>query len=81
MKLYSIKDAKAQSFGGVFVFPTDGLACRSIGAYAKRDETISAYPVDFDVYSLGVYDQATGAISPEVVFVAHVGDCINAKID
>lgn len=82
MTLYSIKDSKSQSFGGVFAFPSDGIACRAFASYAKRDETMSSYPEDFDIYQLGVFSQDTGVIVSHVSFVAHLeGVLQDAKKD
>lgn len=63
LRVYSIRDSKAEIFNQPFFQKTDAEAQRSF-AQLTRDgkSTINQFPEDFDLYFLGTYDDQTGVI-------------------
>lgn len=61
LKIFSIRDTKAESYGVPFFQPTEGEAERSFRTAVNDPKSkLSLYPEDFDLFYLGVYDDATG---------------------
>lgn len=63
MVIVSIKDRAAQAFGRPFYVPSIGVAIRSFQDEVNReaeDSAIYNHPTDFELYSLGDFDDATG---------------------
>lgn len=65
LKIFTIRDAKAEAFLQPFFKLTHGEAERDFTSL-KRDpkSMISQYPEDYDLYFLGEYDQVTGTVEP-----------------
>lgn len=61
LKVYSIRDAKAEIFNTPFYQKTHGEAERNFRAVCNDDKsTIFQYPEDFDLYYIGEYDDIDG---------------------
>lgn len=63
MIVCSIKDRAADAFGRPFYVPAVGVAIRSFQDEVNRDaqdSQIFQHPDDFDLFDLGVFDDATG---------------------
>lgn len=67
MKIYSIYDMKAESYGNLFVAVTDGIASRCFAQVVafSGNEDYSRYPEDFTLYCLGEFNNGTGDICSE----------------
>lgn len=65
MKLFAVKDNKAEGFNPPFTQQTFGLAERTF-AEATRDPAshISKFKNDFSLWHVGDFDQNTGIIEP-----------------
>lgn len=65
LKMYSVRDAKAEVYNAPFYKRSHGEAERDF-TNAVRDEKNpnSKYPEDFDLFYLGDYDDQTGLVSP-----------------
>lgn len=76
MILYTIKDDKAQSFQGCYSFVNDAIAVREFhSAYVNQKlGLMNECPQDFALYAVGVLDDNTGAIKPEVRLVKNFAD-------
>ena len=64
----AVRDAKSESFARPLFVQTKGIAIRSFEDEVNRvDESnmLNKYPEDFQLYSLGYYDDTTGTITPE----------------
>lgn len=64
----ALKDVKAGVYMSPFFVPTLSVAVRSISDEIKRGgdgNTLSAHPSDFQLWTLGVYDNASGVILSE----------------
>jgi hypothetical protein len=64
----AIKDRAANAFGRPFFVATDGVAIRSFMDEVSRDDAtnqLAAHPDDFDLFRLGLYDDASGLIEME----------------
>lgn len=63
LKMYSIRDAKAEIFNKPFYQATHGEAERSFRRTVSDENTMMhMYPEDFDLYYLGEYDDNTGKV-------------------
>jgi len=68
MKLYAIRDLKADSFQQVWQAANDEVAIRQFGIICKDKTTLFGMcPNDFDLYALGEYDEKSGEIAPHTV--------------
>lgn len=67
MKIYSIYDMKAESYGNLFVAVTDGIASRCFAQVVafSGNEDYARYPEDFTLYCLGEFNNGTGDVCPE----------------
>lgn len=65
MKLFSVRDVKADSFGAPMSMATRGLAKRSFGdACMSKDSELNRYPSDYSLYELAEYEPNSGTIIP-----------------
>lgn len=65
----ALKDVKADVFMLPMFVPTMGIAYRSIGDEIARGgdgNTLSTHPEDFQLWSLGTYDELHGVIKVHV---------------
>lgn len=78
LRMYSIRDAKAEIYNTPFFQKTHGEAERNFQIlFNDEKSTISKYPEDFDLYYLGIYDDQTGLTKPldtpqHVMKAAHI---------
>lgn len=76
MKLFAIRDIKAEGFNIPFCQPTFGLAERMFKDAVKDQENqLSKHPEDFALYHVGEFDNKTGTITALDV-PQHVCDAI-----
>lgn len=67
LKMFAIRDSKAEFYNQPFFQKTHGEAERNFRALTKDDKSmIAKYPEDYDLYYLGEYDDQTGTMSPLV---------------
>lgn len=65
LKIYSIRDTKAEVFHPPFFQKSHGEAERSFSELLRDEKSlIYKYPEDYDLYYLGNYDDQTGKITP-----------------
>jgi len=65
LKVFSIRDQKAEVFNTPFFQKTHGEAERSFRELVANDQTMPGkYPEDYDLYYLGEYNDQNGLISP-----------------
>lgn len=65
LKVYSIRDAKAEIFNPPFYKKTHGEAERDFSTLCRDEKAMPAqYPEDFDLYYLGTYDDVSGKLTP-----------------
>lgn len=63
LKIYSIRDAKAEIFNLPFFKNTHGEAERDFTNLVNNPESmVGKYPDDYDLYHLGSYDDQTGIL-------------------
>lgn len=75
MRIFAIRDKKAEAFLQPFFAPTDGAATRSFcDAVGDKASQFCKHPEDYYLSVIGVYDDATGRIeafeSPLQLFTA-----------
>lgn len=75
LKLFAVRDVKADAFGAVVGMPTKGLASRGfLEACQDPKSPMAQYPDDYSLYLIGEYDPATGSVKglavPELVVTA-----------
>lgn len=65
LKVYSIRDSKAEAFNPPFYKHTHGEAERDFTELTRKtDSMVHKYPEDYDLYYCGTYDDQTGLFSP-----------------
>lgn len=81
-KLYSLHDLKAGGFYAPFTSPNDSAAKRAVATAAHMDNTlVSQHPSDFELFSLGTFNEDTGEIlttAPQPI--ALVSDLVEALL-
>lgn len=76
MKIYSVKDNKS----GAFLFPQPfsneavALRCYGTAVNSSAETILGLYPEDCSIYTVGDWDEKTGEIKSDVVFVANALD-------
>jgi hypothetical protein len=79
---YSIKDAKANTFGTPYFAINDQVAVRSFQqAASDPNTTINKNPEDFNLYRIGSFDDASGEFNPEKQPQFITGAVINEKTE
>lgn len=64
MRMFSIRDAKAEVYNMPFFKGTHGEAERDFRSVVNDEKsTVNKYPDDFDLYYLGEYDTDKGTIT------------------
>ena len=81
MRVFSVYDSKAESYGMPFVQKTSGEALRGF-ATASNDPSlaIGKYPEDFTLFEIGVWDETRGIMTPHDAHVS-LGKAIEYKTD
>lgn len=67
LKVLSVKDLAAQSFGRPIFVPAIPLAVRSFTQEVNRSDPqndMHLHPSDFELYELGDFDDTTGIFAP-----------------
>jgi len=65
LKMYCLRDNKAEAFHPPFYKHTHGEAERDFTTLTKDEKSmVNQYPDDFDLYYVGEYDQSTGKVKP-----------------
>jgi hypothetical protein len=63
--IVSVKDSAAQAFGRPIFVPSTAVAVRSFRDEVNRKDStddLARHPDDFELYEVGVFDDATGII-------------------
>lgn len=64
MYILSVKDTKSDIYGQPMFFPTVGMAIRSFqDALADNQNAISKHPDDYNLYTIGQWDDNIGKIT------------------
>lgn len=62
-EIFTIRDAKANSYGIPFYSPTPGTAERQVRELTNDPQSlVCKYPEDYDLYKIGSFNQLTGQI-------------------
>lgn len=71
LRVFALRDNKADAFGSPFFVPNDAIARRMVGELVQDKRTeVGKYPAEFAVYEIGTFDPGTGVmvgIQPTVV--------------
>lgn len=81
LKVFSVRDMKAEAFLQPYFTPTPGSALRAFGdACAKTDSPFYAHPNDYVLYEIGTYNDSDGMLSPlnPVKMMATAADFVKA---
>lgn len=66
MKMFAIRDVKAEGYNTPFFQPTFGLAERAFkDACQDEKTTLAKHPEDYSLYYLGEFDQTSGQMKIE----------------
>lgn len=65
LKMYTVRDAKAEVYNAPFYKRSHGEAERDFAMAIRDEKNPSAkYPEDFDLFFVGEYDDQTGVVKP-----------------
>lgn len=65
LKIYTIRDAKAECYLAPFTFRTDGEAIRAFGDSVADGKTpLAQHPEDYYLIRIGEFDVEKGVITP-----------------
>lgn len=79
LKVYSIRDTKAEVYNTPFMKKTHGEAERDFTSLVKDEKSMpNQYPEDFDLYHLGIFDDQTGKFEP-LATPQHIIKAVNVK--
>lgn len=79
LKIYTIRDQKAECFNTPFFQKSHGEAERAFTQLVNDDKSmVHQYPDDFDLYYVGTYDDNTGVIQ-SLDTPQHMMKAVNAK--
>lgn len=63
LKVFAVRDVKADAFGSLICVSTQGLATRSfLDACLNPQSPMAQYPEDYSLYELGEYDPNSGSV-------------------
>lgn len=83
IKVFSVRDMKAEAFLQPYFSPTQGSALRAFGdACDKKDSPFYLHPADYILYEIGTYDDSTGmlgSINP-VKMMATAADFVEKRV-
>lgn len=64
LKLFSVRDLKAATYGQLISLPNRAVAMRTFQEWTRNPDSFFAkYPNDFELFELGELDQVTGRIT------------------
>lgn len=74
-RVFAIYDKIAAAFQPVFCVPSVGQAERAFhDACSVPDSDLGKHPSDYDLYQVGVFNQESGDIVAEKVFITNGGN-------
>lgn len=60
VKIYSLRDSKAEEFGGLMLAPNVEIVYRGLRQGIPSNSPVGQYPEDYDLYFVGEFDMETG---------------------
>lgn len=71
IKVFALRDVKADAYGSPFFVPSEGIARRLLGEWTQDPRSeVAKYSADFTLYELGTFNNETGlleAINPVLI--------------
>lgn len=65
LKLFTVRDNKAGTYGQPFALANRNVALRTLSGWVRNPESfISQYPDDFELFEVGDFDQMSGKLIP-----------------
>lgn len=83
LKVFSVRDMKAEAFLQPYFSPTSGAALRAFGdACEKSESPFHMHPNDYVLYEIGSYDDSDGALesSAPVKMLACAADFVEKRV-
>ena len=82
-KIYALRDDKAQAFLTPMVFQNDALAMRAIAQLCSDPRNCFIYtnPEDYQLYTLGEYDDQTGIVTSDIHHIINIIDLRKASLN
>lgn len=79
LRLFAVRDVKADAYGAIICLGTRGLALRAFAdACANSQSPMAQYPSDYSLYELGEFEPCSGVVKglATPVFVASAVDVV-----
>lgn len=83
LKVFSVRDMKAEAFLQPYFTPTQGSALRAFGdACQKTDSPFYAHPSDYVLYEIGLYNDQDASLTPlvPVKMLACAADFVDKRV-
>lgn len=82
MKLFTIHDSKAESYGQPMCFKTTAEAIRNFGSWCKDPESnLHKFATDYSLLEIGEYDESNGKITThDLRIIANAAEFIQSSI-
>lgn len=77
--VFTIRDRAVNAFMQPWFSPSDGGAIRSFTDEINRahpDNNLNKHPEDYDLYRIGMYDDQSGTIDPQLPEMIAVGKSV-----
>lgn len=83
MKIFAIRDIKAESFGRPFFSVNPPMAMRELQTVVNEPgNSMATYAEDFQLFLIGEFDEITGKIvSDEPHHICSIQDLVNKETD
>ena len=80
MKIFSIRDARAEGYNRPFFALTRAMAIREIQAGLSEDIPMAKFASDFSIWEIGSFDSSTGHVEGcEPHHLIEVGELVDVK--
>jgi len=82
LKVFAIRDVKAECYGVPFFLANSGLALRTFSDIAVDNKSrICAHPADYSLFEIGLYDDDSGKLkSIDPVYLGCASDYHNKAV-
>lgn len=79
LKVFALRDVKADAFGSPFFVPNDGIARRVLSEWVRQPGSdVAKYPAEFMLFEIGEYDNESALLTPTVptVMICSASSCL-----
>jgi len=79
-RVFSVYDTKAKLWSTPFFAHSAVVAVRDFSAAARGNSSIAQFPEDYELWSIGSWDEETGVFTPETFTYHALGNDFTAEV-